>query len=368
MNNEYNSKSTAQTNNNVNFSGHGPFTFNNFNINNNNTYFNPYNNLNFIPSNNQNLNSIYFNNFNINFNPYYIPNLNNNNLSFNPNNNINNPNNNVNSYFQYLIQNSHSSYNFIGNIGGNVANSIISSLHNEEKKLYNLVSQYMSSKNWSIYDKDGHIKINSCNSLELFSYLTKNILKNNLKLNDCIIMDNNDNKNSFQGGKLYISLMKIMPLVFNELKIIKQNYYNNIVNNNLGNNNINNFVINNNINLNNQNKDNNFYLNNNLNNDINSNVNNIQILSNINNINTSSGNNNSDDDKKEEDDTQNNINMVKSYKNLKLSSINTNKEENEDNNISRELSDDFKNYNIDKNNINDEDYINHESNDDIDEK
>ena len=160
-------------------------TFNMLNLNNNNLNNNPVFNPCFNPCFNP-----YFNH---NFNHNFIPNYNTDN---NPNNNYIN-NNIIGHIFNQPL-------NFEGNLGGKEGNSAEEAL-DEEKKLYNLVSEYMSEKGWRIFDKDGNVKKSKCDSFELFSYLT-NILKNNLYLNECIIIDNkNINGKFFQGGKLYVT-------------------------------------------------------------------------------------------------------------------------------------------------------------------
>ena len=218
-----------------------------------------------------------------------------------------------------------------GNIGGWPQNP---NAHDLEKTLYDLTSLYIFSKGWEIYDENGN-KINNYNSLELFEYLTEHI---NISLNYFKIKGNNT---YFDGGKIYISLMKNLPLIFQELK--KQYmpsifFNNNNMCNNLSYNNINNFDSNSNI----QNDFNNFNLNNNFNCNLNNNMfNNNNINSNMNNLNNNNINSNMinlDNNNYNMNNLNNNImndennlSMIKSYKNLKLNNQINNKEEKEDN-------------------------------------
>ena len=229
-----------------------------------------------------------------------------------------------------------------GNIGGWPQNP---NAHDLEKTLYDLTSLYIFSKGWEIYDENGN-KINNYNSLELFEYLTEHI---NISLNYFKIKGNNT---YFDGGKIYIPLMKNLPLIFQELKeqCMPSIFFNNNMCNNLSYNNINNFDNNSNI----QNDFNNFNLNNNFNcnlnnnmfndNNINSNMNNLNNnninsnMINLNNNNINSNMINLDNSNYNMNNLNNNImndeinlSMIKSYKNLKLNNQINNKEEKEDN-------------------------------------
>ena len=206
-----------------------------------------------------------------------------------------------------------------GNIGGWPQNP---NAHDLEKTLYDLTSLYIFSKGWEIYDENGN-KINNYNSLELFEYLTEHI---NISLNYFKIKGNNT---YFDGGKIYISLMKNLPLIFQELKeqcMASIFFNNNNMCNNLSYNNINNFDNNSNI----QNDFNNFNLNNNFNCNLNNNMfNNNNINSNMINLDNSNYNMNNLNNNIMND--ENNLSMIKSYKNLKLNNQINNKEEKEDN-------------------------------------
>ena len=146
-------------------------------------------------------------------------------------------------------QNILNNYNFVNN---NV-NSI--NLNNPQNQLLlQSTYDYMHNKGWIVFNKVGN-QVNDFTSLELFKFLTENILSNNIKLDDYIISVNNM---KFSGGLIYMSLLNILPVVFDFMEQqIKQDEINKRI---LGNNNFNNNVVGNNLFANTNNSNNNINL------------------------------------------------------------------------------------------------------------
>ena len=82
----------------------------------------------------------------------------------------------------------------------------------------NLISTFMSKKDFLLFDKNGEY-IDNFSPLELFKYLTENILAKNILLDNFKIR-NKDGKHFFPAGKYYIYLMKNIPLIIQKLKEI----------------------------------------------------------------------------------------------------------------------------------------------------
>lgn len=85
------------------------------------------------------------------------------------------------------------------------------------------------------------------NSLDLFEYMTKYILSQNINLNNYIVYNKNNSFQYFEGGYLYICLMKYLPLFISQLNVNNNINYNSnnyrtnqFFNNNTNDNNINN--------------------------------------------------------------------------------------------------------------------------------
>ena len=190
----------------------------------------------------------------------------------------------VNNYFNFLsfnqLPNSNDNFSVFGGATNGQQNT---SLDNNYNMIYFLTEQFMNDSGWNLFNKEGNL-IKNFTSLELFKYLTENILANNIQLNDFFIL-NNKIDIRFLGGELYLLLIDIIPLV---LKSRQQQYLNEfniffslqMINNggtNLLNNNGYNFNINNS--------------NNNLNNNMLNNISNNISNNNINNINNSNINN-----------------------------------------------------------------------------
>ena len=269
---------------------------------------------------------------------------------------------------EYLWKNNNDSEKYIIS-GLDIASRPGLNINNMENRT-NLISTFMSKKDFLLFDKNGEY-IDNFSPLELFKYLTENILAKNILLDNFKIR-NKDGKHFFPAGKYYIYLMKNIPLIIQKLKEpyfmgINNIYeFNNNLNNrfifpglsnfnlnnaninynpnipnlpNLYNSNINN--LNNNfntinfgnngynmINSNNNNfgrfnvgfdiNNNNNIFNNN-NNYINNNFGNINNKNNNFNINN---NNNFTHNNNESININNNNNMIKSNKNLKLDNLN----------------------------------------------
>ena len=168
--------------------------------------------------------------------------------------NITNSNNNNNNTFSYnLIQNlkqENSQDNTV--IGGNPRKNSNILIDNNLLIIQSLTSQFMETQGWMLYDKDGQF-IHSYTSLEIFHYLTENVIKNNIRLDEYVIVPIKSN-NNYKGDNFYLLLMDAIPEVLKERKnqylngvrdsylypILWQNNY--FGNNNL--NNINNFIPN----------------------------------------------------------------------------------------------------------------------------
>ena len=88
-----------------------------------------------------------------------------------------------------------------------------------QTNIYNLTSQFMNIKGWKVVNKDGSL-IKKLTSLELFQFLTEDIIGNNLSLNNYYIFSEN-NGNYCSGDKLYLSLMDNLSSIF---KNQKENY------------------------------------------------------------------------------------------------------------------------------------------------
>ncbi len=85
-----------------------------------------------------------------------------------------------------------------------------------QTNIYNLTSQFMNIKGWKVVNKDGSL-IKKLTSLELFQFLTEDIIGNNLSLNNYYIFSEN-NGNYCSGDKLYLSLMDNLSSIFKNQK------------------------------------------------------------------------------------------------------------------------------------------------------
>ena len=227
---------------------------------------------------------------------------------------------------------------------------------NNSENIIKLIFNFMSIKGWSLFNKNGEY-INNFTSLELFEYLTINILGNNILL-DNFKITSEYGKKSFLAGNFYIYLMKIIPLIIHKKK---EPYFRGCYNIYNINNNLNNEIIfpdMNNYNLNNTNNFN--YNNQNLyNSNIENLINNFNpiefgfIVNNIgnsnqnyfnqlnNNFNNFNNDNNKNNFKHNLDinkdliinNNNNNFNMIKSNNNLKLNNLNLSCDEKEESKI-----------------------------------